>query len=119
MMGRRLLLVVAGLLVARAAVAQPRSWHDLSPAERERAWRKLPAIRVDAAGSRRNLEDRYQRFREMPPNEQQRLRPELRHVPRAPAGEAAAVPQQLQALEAAEPLTIGDRFRGCAPGIGR
>jgi hypothetical protein len=74
MMAGRTLLLAGCLLVATSALGQPRSWQDLSPDERARAWRNYQRFEALPPQRRQYLEDRYQRFRAMPPNEQERLR---------------------------------------------
>ena len=67
-------LLTAALVLAATSASAQRSWSDLSPGERERAWRNYQRFEALPEDRRQHLEDRYQRFREMPQNEQQRMR---------------------------------------------
>ena len=73
---RRSIAVAASVLATGVAVAQPppRSWGDLSPRERERAWRNYQRFETLPPARRESLEQRYQRFRAMPPDERARVR---------------------------------------------
>jgi len=73
-MARSLLTVLVLVLASTTHAQQGRSWQDLSPAEREQAWRNYQRFETMPPQRRQHLEDRYQRFRQMPPTEQERLR---------------------------------------------
>lgn len=74
---RRIVLTLVAIALAGAAAfarGNERRWQDLTPAEREQAWRNYREYQQLPEERRRFLDRRYDRYRDLPPSERRRLR---------------------------------------------
>lgn len=73
MAGTLVVLLLGGGRVPAAEAERPR-WEDLTPAEREEAWRSYEKYQQLPEERREFLERRYDRYRDMTKEERRRLR---------------------------------------------
>lgn len=74
----RRLVAIAGLIVVLAATAarsqpQGRSWQELTPDERARAWENYRRYHQWPQAKQRALDERYQHYQSLPPQERERV----------------------------------------------